>query len=65
MITTEDIGKRVIIRAADDFYKFINGWVATLEGFNSGHAVVNVPDETVDYGFKQFLVPPDQLDLEK
>lgn len=63
MVAGEDVGRTVVIRAADEFYEFINGWAGILAGFESGYGVVNVADESVDGGFKQFLVPPEQLEL--
>lgn len=63
MITAADVGRRVVICAADEFYAYVDGWVGTLAGFRSGFAVVHVPSEEVDTGVKEFLVPPEQLSL--
>ena len=63
MIHQTDIGRQVIIRAADAFYEFVDGWTGLLTGFEAGCAVVSVPDQTVAGGFKVFLVPPDQVNL--
>jgi len=63
MVTIKDTGRAVIIRASDAFYQFVNGWSGILSGFNAGCGVVQIPDISVDGGFKQLLVPPDQLEL--
>lgn len=52
-------GAAVVVRAADDFYKFIDGWRGTVGGWDAGHVVVNVRDEGIN---KVFLVPAEQLE---
>jgi hypothetical protein len=64
MITQEDAGKTVIIRARDEFYSFVDGWNGILEGIDNGYGAVRVADVTVDCGYKMFLVPPDQLEVQ-
>lgn len=61
MVTDEDVGYTVTIRAADDFYQFVDGWSGILNRFKNGFGVVHVLDETVEQGYKEFLVPADQL----
>lgn len=63
MITAADVGRQVVICAADEFYAYVDGWIGQLAGFRSGLAIVHVPSEEVDIGFKEFLVPPDQITL--
>jgi len=64
MVTIENIGATVKIQATDDYYQFVDGWVGILDCFDSGYGVVHVMDETVESGYKEFLVPPDQLVLQ-
>lgn len=52
-------GAAVVVRAADDFYQFIDGWRGTAAGWEQGHVVVKVHHQGVD---KVFLVPPEQLE---
>lgn len=63
MVTPADIGRRVVIVAADDYYAAIDGCIGTIDGFVHGHAAVHVPNEEVDIGYLRFLVPPEQLAL--
>lgn len=64
MVTVEDVGKTVTIRAADDFYSFVDGWYGILAGIDNGFGAVYVADVTVEGGVKCFLVPPDQLEVQ-
>lgn len=59
MVTGEQIGRAVVIRAADDWYRFVDGWAGILARFESGMGVVEVEHEGIT---KTFLVPPDQIE---
>lgn len=62
MVGPEDIGRAVVIQAADDFFAFIDGWTGTLDRFESGYAVVLVPGhEDGQDVIKTFYLPPDQV----
>lgn len=64
MITSDDIGRRVVICAADEFYAYVDGWRGTFMGFHeTGTCIVHVPNEMVACGYAVYLVPPDQLAL--
>lgn len=64
MIGLADIGRPAIVRAADHFYAFIDGWKGVIDGFASGLVLLKVPQEEggamVD---KIFMLPEDQLEL--
>lgn len=61
MVGPDDVGQPVVIRPADDFYRFIDGTKGILTDFDGGYGVVHVPDASVDLGYKQFLVPPSEI----
>lgn len=63
MISAADIGRKVVICAKDETYAFVDGWIGTLAGFESGCGRVHIPSLDVTIGYKVFLVPPDQLEL--
>lgn len=52
------IGSRVVVRAKDDFYAFIDGWRGTIARFQQGFAVVECMRSD---GLKTFFVPPSEL----
>lgn len=52
-------GMKVQIVATDEFYAFVDGWIGTFEGWQSGYPlIVCKHQDGID---KTFLVPPDQL----
>ncbi|KAI3589310.1 hypothetical protein D9X30_4893 [Cupriavidus sp. U2] len=54
------VGDRVRVRAADDFYAYIDGWTGTVHGYKSGYVEVHC---TGDAGQPlEFLVPFEQLE---
>ncbi len=53
------MGAAVVVSAADDFYRFIDGWRGTVSGYNAG--CVQIDCINPDGQAVQFLVPPDQL----
>lgn len=55
-----ELGDRVVICAADDFFAYVDGWRGTVTGWNNGLAEVQCarPD-----GVKTLYVPPGQLAL--
>lgn len=63
MVSDADIGRKVVICAKDSGYAFVDGWIGTLAGFESGCGRVHVPSLDVTCGYKVFFVPVDQLDL--
>lgn len=63
MVSPENIGARVCVRAADDFYAFINGKEGVIDRFESGHAVIRTPSTEFEGVELQFLIPPDQLEI--
>jgi len=62
MISAEHIGRPVRIKAADDFYAFVDGKTGLLHGFESGYAVVLSPSDEFPESELRFLVPPEQLE---
>lgn len=65
MITESDIGRRVVICAADEFYAYVDGWIGTFRGFHPtcGAPIVHVPSEEAECGYVELLVPQEQLSL--
>lgn len=61
MVTQDDIGAAVVVKAVDDFYSFIDGLECTLAGFDQGYARLTRPSEEFSDTIRQFLVPPDQV----
>ncbi len=53
------LGAAVTVAAADDYYKFIDGWDGTVTGYNAG--CVQIDCINPDGQAVQFLVPADQL----
>ena len=53
------VGTPVKIRAADDFYAFVDGWTGVVSGQQAGVAVVKCSSAE---GEKTFFVPWDQLE---
>ena len=63
MVGIGDTGKAVRIVTADPFYAFVDGWVGNLAGFNAGYDQVQIPDSSVELGYKQIFIAPDQVVL--
>lgn len=64
MVTAEHIGRPAIVRAADHFYAFIDGWRGVIEGFASGLVLLAVPQMEEGKEIKKiFYLPPNQLEL--
>lgn len=64
MVTVDDIGRPAIVRAADHFFAFIDGWKGTIEGFASGLVLLAVSQTEEGEEIKKiFYLPPDQLEL--
>lgn len=63
MIGEQHIGREVRVKAADDFYAFIDGRTGTVQSFESGHAMIRCQSEEFDDVDLFFVVPPDQLEL--
>lgn len=61
MVTDDHIGMEVIVKAADDFYKFIDGWQFFLYGFDIGMAVVTKPSPEFPDVELIFYVDPEQV----
>ncbi|MYM96248.1 hypothetical protein [Duganella vulcania] len=64
-------GLAVIVRAADEFYAYIDGWKATLADLSSQAGGVWIACPSPSTPAQQigpelhFLVPPDQLELDE
>lgn len=54
------VGDRVRVRAADDFYAYIDGWVGSVHAYKSGYVAVHCEGEGGQV--LEFLVPADQLE---
>lgn len=62
MVTQDDIGQAVVVKAVDEFYSFIDGWEFILQGFDEqGRAILPKDSEEFPDITRQFLVPPDQV----
>jgi hypothetical protein len=56
-------GAAVTVRAADDFYKFIDGWHGVVSDRpGAGGGCVSIDCINPDGQAVQFLVPPEQLE---
>ncbi len=63
--TPADTGRAVIIRAADSFYAFVDGWRGTLAEIVGSMGRVEVPNKHVESGKLEFFVPLEQLEIEQ
>ena len=55
-------GAAVTVRAADDFYKFIDGWPGVIMDRPGAGGAVWIVCFNPDEQLVEFLVPPDQLE---
>lgn len=63
MVGPADIGRPAIVRAADHFYAFIDGWLGVIEGVANGLATLVIwQKEGGEEVRKVFTVPVDQLE---
>lgn len=63
MVGADDIGLPVVIRAAGDFFRFVDGWRGHLDGFESGLCrVVIEAEECGERVSKLFFVPPEEVE---
>lgn len=53
------VGQAVTVRAADDFYAFIDGWRGTVYSYEAGSVWIECVRQGVTL---RFLVPADQLE---
>lgn len=64
MVNGLDTGRRVVVRAADEFYEFINGQEFTLSAWHpTGMAICHKPSPEFEGVTLEFLVPPQQLEI--
>lgn len=62
MVGPADIGRPAIVRAADHFYAFVDGWEGSITGVANGLATLEVEQEEGGEVVKKvFIIPADQL----
>lgn len=54
-------GTAVTVKAADDFYKFIDGWIGEV-GTHHQAGAIHILCTNTDGKACEFLVPPEQLE---